>query len=250
MLSRGNKVALFVAAVATLTIVWNSTSYVSCAKSGLDEVSEQQDIKDSTSFLRQLRLAPVTDVQCIGEFLEANNGVITGVSTAFLAWITYLLVVLGRGQEKTSRAQLRAYVMVGTATISNIIGDKMPVAKIQIKNFGQTPAYNLNAGISMGFAKWPFQDVEWPTFVFVGEKRSERPIAPGDDFPLLIDLGKALSAEQVAAIYGGRWALWVAGKVIYKDAFDNPRETEFCFFTTKITGVGMLAAVEGRNKST
>ena len=102
----------------------------------------------------------------------------------------------------------------------------------------------------MGFSKWPFTDVDWPTFEFDKPDISERPIAPGDDFFLLHELGRSITAEQIIAMHEGRWAIWVIGKVKYKDAFGDTQETEFCFFTTKIVGVGQLAAVEGRNKST
>jgi hypothetical protein len=186
---------------------------------------------------------------CAAQFVRKDNGAITALATLLLTFVTAILVWMAFQQNRTTRAQLRAYVMVGTADTADIAFDRMPKGKIQIKNFGQTPAHNVCASIAMGFAEWPFQDLEWPVFDAHPVNRSERPLAPGDDFSLHIDLGRALSREQVAAIYGGRWALWIAGKVFYKDAFGQPRETDFCFFTTKITGVGALAAVEGKNRS-
>jgi hypothetical protein len=173
-------------------------------------------------------------------------------ATGFTGIIALFAFIQIRDNRRSSERQLRAYVMVGTATIFDIVPNKIPNCKIQIKNFGQTPAYRLRCGISMGFTRFPIidSDIVWPTVEYDEKVRAERPIAPGDDFPVFHDLGKTISIAQVEALLEGRWAIWIAGRVIYTDAFDVVRRTNFCFYTTKETGVGNLAAVLGKNNGT
>ena len=73
---------------------------------------------------------------------------ITALATVFLVYVTWRLVVLGRDQSITTRAQLRAYMFTETSKMSNIRVDQFPVAEITIKNVGQTPAYNVKVNSS------------------------------------------------------------------------------------------------------
>lgn len=132
--------ALVLSAFALLfaVLVWigsHSPSYTQCAYDNDKNASQKEKNKP------YYHVAIFFD--CEVWVLNTNSGAGTAVATAFLVWITYLLVRLGREQSSTTRAQLRAYVKAshlhpGIMWTSRGIGG-FDVG-IRIKNFGQTPA--------------------------------------------------------------------------------------------------------------
>lgn len=198
--------------------------------------------------------APQTEQQTLlfGISSEGWTALFTGtlvLATAALCAITYLLVRLGHEQSETTRAQLRAYALVAKASVVNL-KEGEPEAIIKIKNFGQTPARKIRVGMGIGTEKWPFAEFTWPVFDPSGNAKSVRVLGPNDDFVLRKRFPSPIDPGLVMAICDGTWAFWVTGKVVYEDVFGEERVTEFCMFTTKITGIGKLAAVEDRNTYT
>lgn len=185
----------------------------------------------------------------IVQLADEHNGLVTAVATVLLMGITYMLVQLGREQSKTTRAQLRAYVMIDTVAKTGVEPDTVPAGRVKIKNFGQTPAHNVRAVIGMGFARFPFKDMQWHSKTAVPEAQFGRSLGPNDNFSLSIDLARTITAPQIVAMEEGRWALWINGKIFYRDVFDTEHETEFGLFTTKDTGIGMWGAIDTLNRS-
>jgi hypothetical protein len=73
-----------------------------------------------------------------------NPDVWTAAATVLLTFITGGLVIVGYWQIRTIRAQLRAYVFVSAAKVTNVVeGNDIPQVHVYIKNYGQTPAYEL-----------------------------------------------------------------------------------------------------------
>jgi hypothetical protein len=73
----------------------------------------------------------------IPEWWTAFATVLLTIVTACLGWLAYRQVL-------TTRAQLRAYVFVSSAKVTNVVdGDGMAEAHVMIKNSGQTPAYEV-----------------------------------------------------------------------------------------------------------
>ncbi len=192
----------------------------------------------------------ISFILCLGQWLDIHAGAVGGVATVVLAIITWRLVTLGKEQTKTTRAQLRAYVMVAAVHGTDIAPDIVPKTTVRFKNFGQTPAHNIRVIIGMGFAPYPFTDIEW--FSRTGKPAAEfgRPLGPEDNVRVPIDLNGLLTAEKIRAMQEGRWALWLNGKICYSDVFDQPQETEFGMFTNNITGMGSWAAIDGMNRCT
>jgi hypothetical protein len=89
---------------------------------------------------------------CTGQFVIDDHDAITAIATALLTFVTAGLVWIGFQQFNTTRAQLRAYVLVEGASIvdgptfPNVL---VPVATgcvhsmVTIKNFGATPAFDV-----------------------------------------------------------------------------------------------------------
>jgi hypothetical protein len=97
------------------------------------------------------RIGPFV-VKVITVFADRYNGIITAISTALLAIITWRLSSLAHEQSSTDRAQLRAYVFQEAASLYDggslnpkpvVNRSDQPGVSFSIKNFGATPAYNV-----------------------------------------------------------------------------------------------------------
>jgi hypothetical protein len=93
--------------------------------------------------------------------VDHPNEFITAVSTSIIALFTFVLAIstikLWRAGERHSERELRAYV--GTAfareTLVQLIIDQPPSAKIIIKNFGQSPAYDVSISVKIAPGDYP-----------------------------------------------------------------------------------------------
>jgi hypothetical protein len=84
-----------------------------------------------------------------GEILGVKYGEwLLFLATMALFWATWRLV---NGAERTAERQLRAYVMIRTVTVTNLIIGGDPDAAVTIKNSGQTPASDMTHWARMGF---------------------------------------------------------------------------------------------------
>jgi len=86
--------------------------------------------------------APPEEMNRAIKLLDDHNGAITAVFTALLTFVTDGLVWTGYVQIRTTRAQLRAYVLTSRTVVANV-AQGVPEAQVTIKNFGQTPAYHV-----------------------------------------------------------------------------------------------------------
>jgi hypothetical protein len=127
--------ALLVLAVAIVVVIASITpSFQECKASPPTEKS--QSAKTQTLHLAESIVGRETavNIECVVISLDENNGLITALATAFLAYITYRLVV---GGEKTTRKVNRAY-FVGGGQIKIIDGKRY--FQVEVGNHGQTPA--------------------------------------------------------------------------------------------------------------
>jgi hypothetical protein len=162
-----------------------------------------------------------------------------------LLWISTQLLV--REAKATSRRQLRAYVFLDPAK-EFTFARKMSTAaavevEIHVKNLGATPAHEV-----IGFA-WVHLDV-WPlpqTFQFtgpiVGEPSKKSVIPPGAATHYHTGAARPLTAEEMAAVERGDLSIYIYGRIEYKDAFNRPHWTNFCFATTALGKEGFSTAI-------
>jgi hypothetical protein len=174
----------------------------------------------------------------IGEFFEAHNGAITGIATVFLTIITEWLVIVARDQSKTTRAQLRAYVMVETATTLDF--GPRPKAQVVLRNFGKTPAHDLTIWTSVEVAVDPL---------------SEKPAAPVGRGPPLVRWTPHLVSSwcEIAGVQRGKAGFYVFGQAKYDDVFEKNHTTDFCFIYGGRDGChpkGAMAQYRDWNKAT
>ena len=148
---------------------------------------------------------------------------ITALATAMAAYYT-------REEWLTSvdngRRQLRAYVFPAQANLSWQGTVKPTVAKVSIKNSGETPAYRLSAATVISVGDYPSHDA--PPIPPLPKTRTVVP--PAGDYSLIVALPQPLSGKEVDAIKAGAKAIYVFGEIAYADAFGECRLTQYKFF--------------------
>lgn len=152
--------------------------------------------------------------------------------------------------RRTATKQLRAYCLVESARIENIVAGQTPVAVVTIRNSGQTPAAEFRQWANMGFDHFP-QTIPPP----MDEREDElpsHPLAPGREISAHPSLGRALSAMEVAGLQAGAVALYVIGRATYIDSFGKEQFTEYCLFAGGPIGIdkGQMSAYPGQNHFT
>ncbi|HUZ71929.1 MAG TPA: hypothetical protein VMU87_02990 [Stellaceae bacterium] len=155
---------------------------------------------------------------------------VTDIAIAIYAGLLVLviagLVLVGVIQythfARSARQRLRAYVLVETASRSGA-HDYYPEFEITLRNFGQTPAYDVEHWIEI----WPAEakpEVALPRHRRTVET-SDAALGPGGRFALVKRHEAAWEPEQLAAFNSGTAALHVYGEIRYRDAFRKRRYT-------------------------
>jgi hypothetical protein len=153
------------------------------------------------------------------EILGVRPEWLLSISTIALVWATWRLV---KGADKTAERQLRAYVNVRSPKITNLatgVGDVL--ISIPIRNSGQTPAYDLSIWSDVDSADFPTSasSFDLPTTPAVGRIT----IGPASEHWYEFSISALTAAELETS-----QALYVHGKIQYRDAFGVSRRTNFC----------------------
>jgi hypothetical protein len=216
-------IPLFVLAIAAFAFAGSqSSSYQECERS-----PEQQAIWNArTSGLHRFSLL----INCEAAFLNANGGAITGVASVLLAWITYLLVGLGREQGRTTRAQLRAYVSAIPEQAFFEADGRLGII-VQLKNVGVTPAFETQC-------LWDWRVMPRPGRDEVEFNFTNPESVPIATFVLYPDSGNKsvkrhmLTSAMLAQLEDG-YVIHAFGMVFYIDAFGEKQWGKFSGYMTK-----------------
>jgi hypothetical protein len=181
-----------------------------------------------------------------------NDGAIIAVFTIVLALFTVRLAIatdkLVAGADDTAKRQLRAYILVDEANIGNFGPGAKPQVKITLRNFGQTPAYDVRQWSSLGVDHYPPRlDVpkcEW------GKEMAKCPIGPNGILFSIPPNNRPLLPDDFTAIKGGGKAIYVIGGVRYSDAFGKDQATDFSLFFGGIAGTHGLSPTATGNGAT
>jgi hypothetical protein len=159
-----------------------------------------------------------------GTLVLAAFTTILGAATIFLARATNRLV---SGADSTAQRQLRAYVMADIGDI-RLRENHALETMIYLKNFGQTPAYDVKSWVDMRvgnpnnppFAqRLPFEQITM--------------IGPGSKFIIGPDR-ISISAEVPNQIKNGTKVIFVWGETSYRDAFGHRWVYRYCTRNSKI----------------
>jgi hypothetical protein len=166
--------------------------------------------------------------------VDHPNEFITAVSTSIIALFTFVLAIstikLWRAGERHSERELRAYV--GTAfareTLVQLIIDQPPSAKIIIKNFGQSPAYDVSISVKIAPGDYPLtislpepDSMPGRGVLHPGEEIS---ITGWGDNPLGDESGRLQTEHRTRRLY-------LYGMITYRDIFQKGHTTHFRLHT-------------------
>ena len=166
----------------------------------------------------------------------------TAVGATALGQLVALVAFIGM-----TRRQQRAYVFVSGAEIVDLEISGAPIVQIEIKNTGQTPAYNLTHVWRCGNFDYPLQQklllphnnepVSWPH------------LGPGASAKAQRAAEKQVTNGAASELTNRATAFYVYGELFYRDAFNKMRFTRYVFFHTGVPrmGPGQLVAYEKGN---
>ncbi|MBI5316761.1 MAG: hypothetical protein HZB34_12375 [Nitrospirae bacterium] len=154
--------------------------------------------------------------------------ILLALFTLCLFIATYLLYratkKLVMGAEDTAKRQLRAYISITGGELvernegSNIIG-----FQVHFKNAGQTPAYDVLSGAQCTIMDLP-RNAPLPLVPLT--EKSKSTFGPGIDSSLFPTM-KIPTSEQKTAIDNRKAAIYIHGRIEYRDAFDRGQTTNF-----------------------
>jgi hypothetical protein len=130
--------------------IWIENSFSPNLRSCINYNSAQDSANSNKSKNLVIRELLGRQTICTMRLIDRHNGFFSAIVTALLALIAWRQAFIAREQSNTSRAQLRAYVMVDKATTVDF--GPVPKAEVIFKNYGQTPAYNLTIWTSVEVA--------------------------------------------------------------------------------------------------
>lgn len=159
-------------------------------------------------------------------------------STIFLSAVTFFLALftaflwsstskLVKGAKDTAERELRAYVCVESSSGTEAAEDRRwPTFKVEVKNFGKTPAFDVITWIGVGIQEYPLtSELPKPPDE---EPQSKTILGPECKTTLIGIFRRTPNAFEVEAINSGTGAIYVQGRIEYKDAFGKSRFTTFC----------------------
>jgi hypothetical protein len=230
-----------------------SSSFQNCVNQGSAKIPNNQSNDQENSSTIVLR----SYMDCTEGFADSHAPLITAFATFLLAVITSGLILSGVQQLNTNRAQLRGYVFVSSAKVTNVIESMgIPEAHVVIKNFGQTPAYkvmNVSGIAADRFPGPPTLNLIIRRTEFSSSNRTKSDLGPTQSEESITSAGRVLTDDERRAIANGNGAIWVYGEIHYIDAFGKRRRTKYRFMMGGPVGVrpgGQLVACEEGNEAT
>lgn len=185
----------------------------------------------------------VCDIKITDVYLAVFNFLLVMVTCGLIA----VGVLTIRKMRITEERQLRAYVNIAQVRVEHLMGKAR--FYIEIRNYGQTPAYETTTESGVKLAKFPLVE-ELPL-------RAEPPagkviIGPGTPIHNMLPAQRQLTEAEIQQLRDGSMAIYVFGRIKYRDAFKRRRETLFRFLIGGEAGVrddGICGACAEGNES-
>ena len=124
----------------------------------------------------------------------------------------------------TATRQLRAYVCVNAAKME-FVKPGVPQAYVEMKNCGQTPAYDVRGWIHTWFAEFPLKE-NMPNAPD-DFSRSKDTLAPGRKSTYASGLNPPIPDHFLAILGTTKFTMYVYGEISYKDIFGCVRTTKY-----------------------
>jgi len=226
------------AGVLFVSTAENTRSFRQC-------ISTQAFAQQNTGGQKTPQTAPKTPEQspafrCVIYVIDRHNGLVAASATVLLFIVTAVLVYLAFLQFKTTRAQLRAYVLVDAVWLADgptwpdspvRASSGCPNVQIVIKNSGQTPAFNVRHWADVIVCKPQEQNVRCalPRDLKVSDPPSNPTvIGPGGSTIVHRRLTRTITPDfEIPALRVRGVLVFVFGKITYDDAFKVGRVTTY-----------------------
>jgi len=129
-----------------------------------------------------------------------------------------------RSMSDTAQRQLRAYIGVSESGLK-LQPENIPEGQVYIKNFGQTPAYNVRQWIAIALLPHPLPtNLPEPPEGFL---TSTSLIPSGGHHINVVPVKQPIPADILALLATPELALYVYGRVVYEDIFGKERHTQY-----------------------
>jgi hypothetical protein len=125
--------------------------------------------------------------------------------------------------------QLRAYVLVDSALVRFQRPDFLPEAEVVIRNFGRTPAIDVESWIAMYVGSYPL-GVVFPTAAPTGTPIAKEPLAQGRRSTHFVRSRQIIPDEIRAKLGTPEATVYVYGGITYKDIFGAQWQTHYRMF--------------------
>jgi hypothetical protein len=126
--------------------------------------------------------------------------------------------------EDTDKRQLRAYLSVSPKGINSLKVRSAVVGHVVIRNVGQIIAQKVRATVRMDTSEDKLRSafqIDKTLFRTIGSVHPNVEIGMGSY--------ETLHEKQLVPSQGKREYVYVWGRIVYEDGFDQPRFTDFCF---------------------
>src|SRR5712664_1345441 len=153
--------------------------------------------------------------------------------------------------EKTAERQLRAYLVLDEANITRFVAGQTIEFHGIIRNTGQTPAYDIDGYTGIMYDAFPLP-YPFPVISTAGFQESRAVLGRDQVVHARIPTKPAPTQETIDAINAGKMAVYVFGRVTYRDAFGIGRYTNYrLFYSRPNEGAGLLSPLgkEGNEAS-
>lgn len=125
----------------------------------------------------------------------------------------------------TEKRELRAYVFISGGSIDDVRSNNSPAIRLELKNSGQTPAYNLCSGLGARLAPYPLNErMRAPNY------QSRGVLPPGVQESMIVDSPRPLTDTERNSLLTGKSALYAYGTTRFKDAFGTYWCVDYRYF--------------------
>lgn len=202
-----------------------------------------------------------------------RSEIITWIIAIFTSVQAIALILTVIIMIRTTRRQLRAYMFVDKVFISNVanplprklLGGKSdeetpaaisrplegPLAYLEFKNSGQTPAYDVVVWGDIVSREFPLTSL-LPHQDPIAQWVAKASVPPGGGTNKTSGIQQPLSAEEIDKLrtIPPTAAIYIYGTITYKDTFGKKRFTHYRFFHNSLSGIlgrhtGMSICDEG-----
>ena len=164
------------------------------------------------------------DFMCNVRVTDVAIATYAGLLVLVIVGLVLVVIIQYDHAARTAHQQLRAYVLVEAAFRSGS-HDNHPEFQVTIKNFGQTPAQDVEHWLEV-WAAPKESDAALPRHRRLIQV-TDAALGPGASFALVRRYDTAWEPDRLAAFMAGDIAIYVYGEIRYRDVFRKRRQTRF-----------------------